>query len=269
MFPIITNLSDKIGSLPVISSNRLPEQNIRDFKKRIAFDHNFGRLAWNHQKAFTLIELLISILIIAILMALSFSAFSKATQRGRSVACLSNMKQIGVAQLMYSNDNDNYFTPARLNSSSGVAYWPQLLLPYLGQELVYYPAEADASVFWCPSAKGEYSSDPLGYVNFAVKRSSYSQNITIGGWDGSAPFHKRTEVLKSSRMVLMTEAGWIAAASSSVDAPGYPPRDGGTYRHGDRINLLFVDSHVETSAYPISPSQGNTKYNWDIGSEEN
>src|SRR5919198_613987 len=64
--------------------------------------------------AFTLIELLVVIAIIAILAAILFPVFARAREQARRSACLSNMKQIGLALGMYMQDYDQTFPPGGL-----------------------------------------------------------------------------------------------------------------------------------------------------------
>jgi prepilin-type N-terminal cleavage/methylation domain-containing protein/prepilin-type processing-associated H-X9-DG protein len=72
-------------------------------------------------KAFTLIEILVVIAIISLLAGILFPVFSKAREKGRQSQCLSNMRQIGVALLLYRQDYDGRLPIATDTSDKGVA----------------------------------------------------------------------------------------------------------------------------------------------------
>src|SRR5262245_53513186 len=87
-------------------------------------------------RAFTLIELLVVIAIIAILAAILFPVFARARKKGRSITCTSNLKEIGLAWLMYAQDYDETLPPtagARMTNGTrtGQIYWMEVVDPYI------------------------------------------------------------------------------------------------------------------------------------------
>src|SRR6266511_1516430 len=70
-----------------------------------------GHLMPKSKHAFTLIELLVVIAIIAILAAILFPVFARARESARKAACTSNVKQIGLAWMMYVQDYDEVYPP--------------------------------------------------------------------------------------------------------------------------------------------------------------
>ena len=75
----------------------------------------------NRRTGFTLIELLVVIAIIAILAAILFPVFAKAREQARAINCVSNMKQIGTALLMYMQDYDGLVPVPDVNNLASVS----------------------------------------------------------------------------------------------------------------------------------------------------
>jgi prepilin-type N-terminal cleavage/methylation domain-containing protein/prepilin-type processing-associated H-X9-DG protein len=130
---------------------------------------------------FTLIELLVVIAIIAILTAILFPVFASAREKARQTACLSNLKQIGLAAMQYAQDYDEglpawdaNFVPGgpALASDPHYLYWQAQLQPYIksGNPTGLDSPEDNTGVWQCPDlgSKSEESIFP------GTSRHSYS-----------------------------------------------------------------------------------------------
>lgn len=93
--------------------------------------------------AFTLIELLVVIAIISILASILMPVFSRAREKGRQAACISNVKQIVLADLMYAQDYDEMFPPG--GPPTDAVSWYAAIYPYThNYQILYCPDRKDA-----------------------------------------------------------------------------------------------------------------------------
>jgi prepilin-type N-terminal cleavage/methylation domain-containing protein/prepilin-type processing-associated H-X9-DG protein len=112
------------------------------------------------KKGFTLIELLVVIAIIAILAAILFPVFAKAREKARGASCLSNVKELTLAMLMYAQDYDGCLFAYTWGCPKKAI--PQVATPKQGEGgcqalSIYYPYIKNDQIYWCPSTRSAMS----------------------------------------------------------------------------------------------------------------
>ena len=101
---------------------------------------------------FTLIELLVVVAIIAILMAILMPALQRAREQGKRASCLSNLKQLQLAWVMYADDNDGKIVEAR-PGQIGKNPWAIIPANYASSAQAQEAFEKGALYKYCPSPK--------------------------------------------------------------------------------------------------------------------
>ncbi len=198
--------------------------------------------AWSRTsalRAFTLIELLVVITIIAIVMALLLPALARAKAKGYNTVCVSNLRQLGMATRLYSEDNNNLLPSAEILPTEPIN--PQKPLGRICDVLASYIGRTagtntnSPSVFKCPS-------DKVGF--FATEGSSYE-------WDADLNGHRIDET-KSANMFLVWQKSQGPAQSTNI-VLRFPPETTPLLLDYEEFhprapksgkNVVFMDGHV-------------------------
>src|SRR5687767_12703837 len=135
------------------------------------------------KRGFTLIELLVVIAIIAILAAILFPVFAQAREKARQASCLSNMKQIGTATMMYVQDYDETFPGHDWPNAGagGMHTLPdgRIFQSHVGWAVVFYPYIKNLNVYVCPS-------DPAAATT-ALSANWRTANPFVSSWGKPFP----------------------------------------------------------------------------------
>jgi prepilin-type N-terminal cleavage/methylation domain-containing protein/prepilin-type processing-associated H-X9-DG protein len=222
---------------------------------------------------FTLVELLVVISIIAMLLAILMPSLQKARESAKTVVCRSNLKQMGMASILYSNEckdamvsEDAYWTTPSDNRHSYPWYFS--LLPFIGNkaptsgEIVN--RQGAVQIFKCPSQKDAFNVDNGGVL--------YGLNVICASHffdpsSGQSPMIVKRTVVKqpSVRIHIADSMDWVKGPKKELITKymlnlmpfAYTtwlqsrPIMGSQYdipvsnRHSDGSNIVFVDGHAE------------------------
>jgi prepilin-type N-terminal cleavage/methylation domain-containing protein/prepilin-type processing-associated H-X9-DG protein len=199
-----------------------------------------------NRSAFTLIELLVVIAVITIVAALLFPVFAQAREKARQATCTSNIKNLGLAMLMYAHDHDDTYPPAFYLPYGN---WPNVVRPYMGQGGEGAEQLWTRGIMLCPSA--------------GMKGWAYSMSRALSPMDsravGSHVGRPLAAVTRPAQIIMLAEAPqvkeWEGAGSvlaAEQDCWGGKLGDGTThpaYRDGDGIVTDLSRSCFSTPRY--------------------
>lgn len=205
---------------------------------------------------FTLIELLVVIAIIAILAAILFPVFGRARENARKTSCQSNLKQMGLGMMQYTQDYDEYYPLAFHRVASNTGNF-QLQGNEVGWAWVIQPYIKSTQVFHCPSVSTEQvwpASVFVGQATPGATDYAYNRNI---GFDGALASNGRSvnqaaiSYVSNTLMVyhyVPAGTGSSTPGDTCVGGKAAKIDSGGVGRsriHLDGSNYMFADGHVK------------------------
>lgn len=206
------------------------------------------------RKGFTLIELLVVVAIIAILAAMLLPALSQAREKARATVCLNNLKQLGLAFIMYLDNHDEYF-PIQGDSSDFSSIWAKTLVK---ENLI-----TDGNIFICPTffpiTKKAYPyfafTTDLNCDDFNWAYVHYGYNTLLGrdpSWASPIVYKRLPQVQKPAETILLGDSAYNLDDQSN--RPSYVLNTGSVItatplnmisdRHSGGANILWVDGHA-------------------------
>lgn len=237
------------------------------------------------KRGFTLIELLVVIAIIALLMAIMIPALERAREQGMRAVCLSNVKQLGVAWVLYAEYNDSKI----VNGCTGAAGEGNVPIDEDGwvhwagysdqttedqqiqaiKEGALFPYVRNEKLYKCPTG-------------LAGEMRTYAIVDSMNGWPSGPIIKNLIDIITPVKRIVFLDEGWVTFASWSVPydteawwgsvvtesgilAADNRHKDPPPIRHGDGTDFSFADGHSEYWKWtdPRTISYGNLE----IGSD--
>ena len=199
--------------------------------------------------AFSLIELLASIAVIAVLTGIVLVAFNKVRASQEKVTCASNMRQCFLAVSNYANDHNGYL-PAPQQSSDGSNNWTLLIVPYYSNQPATYTGRRLApQIQICPTNQRKIEE-----VTGRTYTSYFAMSLIMGPTSSQSTRARRKleSIPYPSSTLLITEAGYNSSTTIAVCDHYWLPLSAtydGVYTggvHDGANNVLWCDGHVSS-----------------------
>jgi prepilin-type N-terminal cleavage/methylation domain-containing protein/prepilin-type processing-associated H-X9-DG protein len=229
--------------------------------------HSHPQISLSRPRGFTLIELLVVIAIIALLAAILFPVFARTRENARRASCQSNLKQVGMGMIQYSQDYDErvpdswYGAGNGASTPGGVRYkWMDAIYPYVKSTQIFTcPSDSTSKFTLAQDLTGPSDND---YGSYIINAVNWQESMELRGpgsggflltvveapastlWvtDGNGQFHLTWATKSENPPVTVNSRGQRQLMGKPTSAPVAGAL---VERHLDTSNVLYCDGHVK------------------------
>lgn len=210
---------------------------------------------------FTLVEVLTTIGIVAVLAALLWPALKSQIPRAQSVRCINNLRQLYTGILNYAADNRMELPCDRANAATAASWHSPIMkyLPHPGHKKKRDP-------YFCPANPSPHESGASGYTNYAYNSNLILATPPQASGETDEEHRAKRQAWRLSQLdkayallidcAMPRDDGTFMTDYATQGARYGPPRTWRTIHavHSGRVNVLFTDGHVESPKVEPRPN---------------